>query len=50
MKKKYLIPEAELVRLSGKSGILQGSNGEDLRVTTYGDRGDSDDDVDNFWK
>ena len=50
MKKKYLTPEMELVQLNGEKKILQGSNGENLQMSTYGNRGDADDDVDNFWK
>ena len=37
MKKKYLEPEVEILALSFKAGILQGSNGEDIGVVPLPD-------------
>ena len=49
MKKQYLTPSLGIYWVTVKAPILTGSNGENLRMTTYGSRGDEDDDLDGFW-
>lgn len=49
MKKTYLAPDMELVMVTARTGILAISNGENLRMVTYGQRGEEEDDIDDFW-
>ena len=47
MKKKYLTPEMEVVRISTQAAILTISNGENLTMRTYGTA--EGEDADSFW-
>lgn len=47
MKRKYLVPEMEVFRLTPESMILAASNGEDLSMRQYGSY--MDEDEDDFW-
>ena len=49
MKKKYLAPEMENVKMTAKTVILILSNGENLSSNTYGQREVEEDDVVDFW-
>ena len=43
------MPEMRVIPIHLKTSLLQGSNGENLNMTTYGSRGDAEDDDENFW-
>lgn len=50
MKKHYLSPTMEKILIQFEDSIIMASNGENLKMSTYGNRGNADDDTDGFWE